>query len=184
MLITHRGVSGPAVLKLSAWQARALAERNDAVGLRVQWLGGWTREGVVAEMEGMRRAQGGRMVVKTVLGGLPRRLWERVVALAGIGEGTTWARLTAGEREALVAGLMDAPCEMRGKTLNKEEFVTCGGVCLKEVNMKTFESRLVPGLFFAGEVLDIDGVTGGFNFQAAWTGGFLAGTAAGERVVG
>lgn len=180
LLITHKGMSGPAILKLSAWQARALAERNDAVELRVQWLGSRSRDEVLREMEACRRDQGGRFVAKTVLGGLPRRLWERIVHLAGMDETTTWARMTAAQREALLDGLMDAPCTMRGKTLNKEEFVTCGGVSLKEVNMKTFGSRLVPDLFFAGEVLDIDGVTGGFNFQAAWTGGHLSGTAAGE----
>ena len=183
MLITHKGLSGPAILKLSAWQARALAERNDAVELRVQWLGALSREEVLGQMETLRREQGGRTVVKSLLGGLPRRLWERLVHLAGIDESVTWARLTAGQRDALLESLTDAPCTMRGKTLNTEEFVTCGGVCLKQVNMKTFGSRLHPDLFFAGEVLNIDGVTGGFNFQAAWTGGVLSGTAAGERLV-
>jgi predicted Rossmann fold flavoprotein len=179
LLITHKGLSGPAILKLSAWQARALAERNDAVELRIQWLGAMTRDAVQAEFNTCRLTQGGRPVIKSVLGGLPRRLWERLVHLAGMTESTTWARMTVPEREALLDGLTDAACTMRGKTLNKEEFVTCGGVNLKEVDMKTFQSRLVPGLFFAGEVLDIDGVTGGFNFQAAWTGGCLSGTAAG-----
>jgi len=179
MLITHKGLSGPAILKLSAWQARALAERNDAVELRIQWLGSMTRDAVQTEFNTCRLTQGGRPVIKSVLGGLSRRLWERLVHLAGMNESTTWARMTVPEREALLDGLTDAACTMRGKTLNKEEFVTCGGVNLKEVDMKTFQSRLVPGLFFAGEVLDIDGVTGGFNFQAAWTGGCLSGTAAG-----
>ena len=182
LLITHKGLSGPAVLKLSAWQARALAERNDAVELRIQWLGNMTRDTLQAEMDECRNCQGGRPVFKTPLGGLPRRLWERLVQLAGMSEAVTWAQMTAAQRGALMEMLLEASCSMRGKTLNKEEFVTCGGVSLKEVDMKTFGSRLHPDLFFAGEVLDIDGVTGGFNFQAAWTGGFLSGTAAGERV--
>lgn len=182
LLITHKGLSGPAVLKLSAWQARALAERNDAVELRIQWLGNMTQDTLQAEMGQCRNRQGGRAVFKTPLGGLPRRLWERLVQLAGMSEAVTWAQMTAAQRGALMEMLLEAPCSMRGKTLNKEEFVTCGGVSLKEVDMKTFGSRLHPDLFFAGEVLDIDGVTGGFNFQAAWTGGFLSGTAAGERV--
>jgi predicted Rossmann fold flavoprotein len=182
MLITHKGLSGPAVLKLSAWQARALAERNDSVELRIQWLGHTARDALHAEIETCRQGQGGRPVAKCPMGGLPRRLWERLVHLAGMDETVTWARMTAPQRAALMELLLDAPCTMRGKTLNKEEFVTCGGVSLKEVNMKTFGSRLHPDLFFAGEVLDIDGVTGGFNFQAAWTGGFLSGTAAGERL--
>lgn len=180
ILITHKGLSGPAILKLSAWQARALAERNDAVELRIQWLGAMTRGAVEEELNTWRLRQGGRPVMKSVVGGLPRRLWERLVQLAGMNETTTWSRMTAAERGALLDGLTDAACTMRGKTLNKEEFVTCGGVNLKEVDMKTFQSRRVPGLFFAGEVLDIDGVTGGFNFQAAWTGGYLSGTAAGD----
>lgn len=182
LLITHSGLSGPAVLKLSAWQARALAERQDAVDLELQWLGNRDDAGVRAWMEAQRRDQGARLVTRTPPEGIPRRLWERLCALAGIGGDTAWSRLPGGQRESLHTLLLRAPCTMRGKTLNKEEFVTCGGVSLKEVDMKRFESRLHPGLFFAGEVLDIDGVTGGFNFQAAWTGGFLAGTAAGEML--
>jgi len=184
LLITHSGLSGPAVLKLSAWQARALAEKQDAVQLEIQWLGEMTEPVLRALLDEQRLQQGARMVVRTPLGALPRRLWERLCHLADITDITTWARLPGARREALITLLLRAPCAMRGKTLNKEEFVTCGGVCLKEVDMKRFESRLQPGLFFAGEVLDIDGVTGGFNFQAAWTGGFLAGTAAGEFLSG
>lgn len=180
LLITHSGLSGPAILKLSAWQARALAERQDAVDLEIQWLGDSTEPELRSLFEQQRLQQGARMVFRTPMGAMPRRLWERLCTLAGIADETTWARLPGAQRDALLTLLLRAPCTMRGKTLNKEEFVTCGGVCLKEVDMKRFESRLHPGLFFAGEVLDIDGVTGGFNFQAAWTGGHLAGTAAGE----
>ena len=180
MLITHKGLSGPAILKLSAWQARALAEKSDQVALEVNWLGSAKEREVHDEMDRLRRDQGGRFISRTPMGGLPRRLWERLVQLSGISEATTWARLPAPQRDALATFLVCSRLPMRGKTMNKEEFVTCGGVSLKEINMKTFASRLHPGLFFAGEILDIDGVTGGFNFQAAWTGGFLAGNAAGE----
>ena len=182
MLITHKGLSGPAILKLSAWQARALAENHDHVHLEINWLGDTTAESLRREMDQQRSAHGGRTVKRTPLGGLPKRLWERLVSLAGIEEPTTWARLPGPQRDALHTALLATPCTMHGKTMNKEEFVTCGGVVLKEVDMKTFASRVQPGLFFAGEVLDIDGVTGGFNFQAAWTGGALAGTAAGEWI--
>jgi len=178
LLITHKGLSGPAILKLSAWQARELAERRDQVGLELNWLGDTDPATLGREFDTLRQTRGARAVHKTTMSGLPRRLWERLCLRAGIGDGVTWARLDATQRDALATTLTAMPCTMRGKTLNKEEFVTCGGVDLKEIDMKTFRSRIHPHLFFAGEVLNIDGVTGGFNFQAAWTGGWLAGTAA------
>ena len=181
LLITHKGLSGPAVLKLSAWQARELAERKDHVGLVIHWLPKETD--VKGQLLTMRKTSGAKSVHGSKLFGLPRRLWERLCIRAGIESGKTWAQLTALQENDLVDSLISMTCTMRGKTLNKDEFVTCGGVDLKEVNMKTFESKLHPGLYFAGEVLDIDGVTGGFNFQAAWTGGYLAGTSAGESLV-
>ncbi len=180
MLITHKGLSGPAILKLSAWQARELAERKDEVGLEINWVAGVSQGDVRRDVEQNRKRRGARPVLKTVMYELPRRLWERLCGRAGIVNDVQWARLTADQEQGLWIALTAMPCRMRGKTLNKEEFVTCGGVELKEVDMKTFQSRICPGLFFAGEVLNVDGVTGGFNFQAAWTGGFLAGTAAGE----
>ena len=182
LLITHKGLSGPAILKLSAWQARALAENRDRMDLEINWLGETSPADLRAEFDRLRGGHGGRTVKKSSPDALPRRLWERLVQLAGIDDSTTWARLPAAQRDRLMEALTATPCTMSGKTMNKEEFVTCGGVILKEIDMKTFSSRLCPGLFFAGEVLDIDGVTGGFNFQAAWTGGALAGTAAGARI--
>lgn len=184
MLITHKGLSGPAILTLSAWQARELAARRDEVDLEIDWAAGVAPGEVGKDLERQRRQSGGRWVWKSAMYGLPRRLWERLCGRAGIGREVKWAQLPADQERALWTTLTAMPCRMRGKTLNKEEFVTCGGVELKEVDMKRFESRIHPGLFFAGEVLNVDGVTGGFNFQAAWTGGFLAGTAAGERVGG
>jgi predicted Rossmann fold flavoprotein len=179
MLITHNGLSGPAVLKLSAWQARAFAEHRDEVEIRVNWSGGVAREQVAALFAEQRRDHGARIVWKNPLFFLPRRLWDRLTQKAGIGESTSWARLPAAQEQALIETLIATPLRMKGKTLNKDEFVTCGGVDLAEVDMRTFQSRICPNLWFAGEVLDIDGVTGGFNFQAAWTGGALAGTSAG-----
>lgn len=180
LLITHQGLSGPAILKLSAWQARAFAARRDAVDLEINWMGDLREDSLREQFEAQRRSAGGRLVTRTPLGEIPRRLWERLCHLSGIPETQTWARLTAPQRDQLQLHLLRAPCAMNGKTMNKEEFVTCGGVSLKEVDLRRFASRLHENLFFAGEILDIDGVTGGFNFQAAWTGGFLAGTAAGE----
>lgn len=180
MLVTHKGLSGPAILKLSAWQARELAERRDQVGICINWVPGVADP--LAELQRMRKQYGARPVIKSRLFELPRRLWEKLCIRSGIENEVQWARLTLNQEEALHKSLTAMDCMMRGKTLNKEEFVTCGGVDLKEVNMKKFQSKLHENLFFAGEVLNIDGVTGGFNFQAAWTGGFLAGTAAGELV--
>jgi predicted Rossmann fold flavoprotein len=182
MLITHKGLSGPAILKLSALQARELAGRRDQVELQINWTGTLHTDTVTEQLVHLRHAEGGKRVRKTPLFGLPRRLWERLCDEAGISADTPRSRLPAGQEQTLATLLTAMPCSMRGKTLNKEEFVTCGGVDLKEVDMKQFRSRLHPNLFFAGEVLNIDGVTGGFNFQAAWTGGFLAGTAAAQVV--
>jgi predicted Rossmann fold flavoprotein len=182
LLITHKGLSGPAVLKLSAWQARELAERKDEVGLLINWTGHLSASQVTDQLHQLRRTEGGKRVCKTPLFGIPRRLWERLCDQAGLQEDLPRSQVTTQQEEDLVRNLTAMPCLMKGKTLNKEEFVTCGGVDLREVEMKTFQSRKQPGLFFAGEVLNIDGVTGGFNFQAAWTGGALAGAAAGKMM--
>lgn len=180
LLITHKGLSGPAVLKLSAWQARELAARQDEVEIQINWVPGYEGEAVRNELKRMRKQHGARPVLKSRLFDLPRRLWELLCARAGILNDIQWARLPVEQERVLEETLSAMRCQMKGKTLNKEEFVTCGGVDLKEVNMKKFQSRLHEKLFFAGEVLNIDGITGGFNFQAAWTGGFLAGRAAAE----
>ncbi len=124
------------------------------------------------------RAASGKSLVKTkVFEQIPRRLWERLVETTGIPADTKWSQLPKDLETALIRELIDARFQVRGKTTNKDEFVTCGGVRLKEVDFRSMESRLVPGLHFAGECLDIDGITGGFNFQAAWTGGRIAGLA-------
>lgn len=183
MLITHWGLSGPAVLKLSAWGAREMAEREYRFEVEVNWLGEVTFEKVKETVRLQRSKHGSRQIsTRSPFEALPRRLWSRLVEQSGISETTTWANLPKQAAKSLVENLVQSRFQVTGKSLNKEEFVTCGGIRLKDVNLKTMESKIQPGLFFAGEVLDIDGVTGGFNFQAAWTTGVLAGRAIANRI--
>jgi predicted Rossmann fold flavoprotein len=175
MLITHAGLSGPAVLKLSAWGARELHEKNYKFPLSVNWLAERDGDSLAREIEGRRVEQPGRFIVNSPVLPLAARLWESLVLVAGIPRETRWAELSRAARHQLLAQLSRTEFQVSGKTLNKDEFVTCGGVRLKEVDFKTMESRVCPGLFLGGELLDIDGLTGGFNFQSAWTTGWLAG---------
>ncbi|MDB4310404.1 NAD(P)/FAD-dependent oxidoreductase [Akkermansiaceae bacterium] len=178
VLITHWGLSGPAILKASAWGARSLAEMDYQFGLRINWTGSETEESIASVFKNERHHHGSRKVQKrSLIDGITRRLWQSLCEAAGIVDEMIWAKLTRDQEKAFVAQLIDSRFEVLGKSINKDEFVTCGGVLLKDVNLKTMESKATPGLFFAGEVLDIDGVTGGFNFQAAWTTGHLAGMA-------
>ena len=175
ILITHRGLSGPAILRLSAWQARAFQDENYHFEIKVNWLGDVSEEQV---REQFNRLRNGKTEVKTkVFEQIPRRFWERLVEFIGIPDHLKWAQLTKHKEASLIQELTSGRYSVQGKTTNKDEFVTCGGVSLNEIDFKTMESRLVPGLHFAGECLDIDGITGGYNFQAAWTGGRLAGLA-------
>lgn len=177
LLITHWGLSGPAVLKLSAWGARELASLKYRFPLAVNWTGELSAEQVVAEFRGLKHSAGRRQISNTPQFDLPRRLWERMVVAAKAPATRTWGQFDTIGMKALAQQLTAGEFTVTGKSMNKEEFVTCGGVTLKEVNFKTMESRLAPGLHFGGEVLDIDAITGGFNFQAAWTTGRLAGLA-------
>ena len=177
LLVTHTGLSGPVILRLSAWGARVLHDRRYRFPLRLNWLSQLSLEEVAAELEWRRRQQPARLVVNTPVPPLPSRLWEQLVMAAGVKRDTRWAALTRPAQHGLVQQLVRTELAVTGKSLNKEEFVTCGGVRLSEVNFRTMESRICPGLFFAGELLDIDGITGGFNFQAAWTTGWIAGQA-------
>lgn len=179
LLVTHWGLSGPAVLKLSAWGARQLAATGYRFELSVAWLGaGVSEEAVRAEFAVQRQRHGTRTVARhSPFAALPRRLWARLVARAGIAPECTWARLSKAALAALCASVSRERFTVDGKSTNKDEFVTCGGVRLRDVDLKTMASRRVPGLYFAGEVLDIDGLTGGFNFQSAWTTGRIAGQA-------
>jgi predicted flavoprotein YhiN len=177
LLITHRGLSGPAILRLSAWGARALHGFNYQFPLQVNWLPQLHADAIGAELKSRQVAQPARLVVNVPVTPLPLRLWEQLVLAAGIARDTRWAALSRAAQHRLVQQLIRTEFPVTGKSLNQDEFVTCGGVRLGEVNFKTMESKVCPGLFFAGELLDIDGVTGGFNFQAAWTTGWIAGKA-------
>ena len=181
LLITHNGVSGPAVLRLSAWGARVLHSLDYSFILRVNWLPDFTEETVRAQLQSLRQSNPNRQVINSPLGPLPARLWEQLALAAGIDpetRGTTLSRVKAYE---LAQVLTRTELAVNGKSLNKDEFVTCGGVSLREINFKTMESRITPGLYFAGELLDVDGLTGGFNFQVAWTTGWIAGHAMADR---
>ncbi len=175
LLITHWGLSGPAVLKLSAWGARELAAANYEFALGVNWAPPHTRETLVRELAEVRGKNPRKQIATWSPLAMPQRLWERLVTAAGVAPATPWAQVGNPALAALAAQVTTAEFRVVGKSLFKEEFVTCGGVRLSEVDFKTMESRLCPGLHFAGEVLDVDGVTGGFNFQSAWTTGWLAG---------
>lgn len=181
VLITHWGFSAPAVIKLSAWAAIDLHQRNYHFPILINWTG--VGEEAVRETIQEFRETGLR---KTIFAhprfDIPSRLWERLCEKAGIEPSMKHGELPAKIRNRWVEVLVRCPYEVRGKTTFKEEFVTCGGVALSEVNIKTFESKSIPGLFFAGEVLNADGLTGGFNFQHAWTSGFLAGRDAAKRI--
>jgi predicted Rossmann fold flavoprotein len=177
LLITHNGISGPAVLRLSAWGARFLHEKNYRFSLRVNWVPAMKETELRMEFQSRRQTEPTRRVSNSSIGALPARLWENLVSNAGISPETIWTTLTRAGMNELIRQVRATELEVDGKSLNKEEFVTCGGVRLREINFKTMESRVTPNLYFAGELLDIDGITGGFNFQAAWTTGWIAGHA-------
>ena len=177
LLITHTGLSGPVILRLSAWGARELHGLRYEFPLRINWLPQTNRDSLFEELQSRRESSGGQTILRTRWNHLPARLWESLVIQAGIMPDTKWARLSRAEALNLACLLTSTELSVRGKSTNKEEFVTCGGIPLPEVDFKTMESRIVSGLHFAGEALDIDGITGGFNFQAAWTTGWIAGNA-------
>ena len=180
MLVTHWGLSGPAILKLSAWGARELAGRNYEFPLAVNFAPPHTRDSLVRELTSVREKNMRKQIATWSPLPMPQRLWERLVTSAGIAPTTTWNGVSNAALATLATQLTNAELKVVGKSLFKEEFVTCGGVRLSEVDFRTMESRVCPGLHFAGEVLNIDGVTGGFNFQSAWTTGMLAGVAMAE----
>ena len=181
LLITHWGLSGPAVLKLSAWGARFLHDHHYQTPLLVNWLPQYNEETLRQMLLAVKSQLPRRQVTTSCPVPIPKRLWESLVASVGIGAEERWAEVSKKALNQLIQELIQGQYWIKGKGIFKEEFVTCGGVSLKEVDFKTMESRLVPGLYFAGEILDIDGVTGGFNFQSAWTTGWLAGQAMGQN---
>jgi len=177
LLVTHWGLSGPGILRLSAWGARALHEVAYRFPLEINFLGSTRIEEITQHLVALKSAHGKKTVAAHPQFSLPLRLWQRLTQATEIPDERRWADLDKKTVQTLASHLGAATFQIAGKSTFKEEFVTAGGVHLKELNFKTFESRLHPGLFLAGEVLDIDAITGGFNFQAAWTGGWLAGQA-------
>lgn len=178
LLITHWGLSGPAVLKLSAWAARGLHACGYRAELEVSWLPHLHDDALRAMLTDYKRSRGPQLVAAhSPFGALPHRLWRALAAAAEVHDDQRWAKLPKANVEKLVRELLHGSFAVTGKGEFKDEFVTCGGVALDEVDFRTMESKRAPGLFLAGEVLDIDGVTGGFNFQSAWTTGWLAGRA-------
>lgn len=173
LLITHWGVSGPGILRLSAWGARELAEKKYQFAIQVNWLNETTFEEAMDLLKEIKEQNTKKLIAKYAHFELPKRLWENLVKAAGIEEETKWADVSKKQLHAFVEQLTNAEFQVNGKSTFKEEFVTAGGIDLKEVNFKTMESKILPNVYFAGEILNIDAITGGFNFQNAWTGGFI-----------
>lgn len=175
ILFTHRGLSGPAILRLSAWGARELAARKDCFSLRLNFLPGHSPQQVENLLQKQREEQPGKKIVNSPIASLPSRLWECLCA--SVPSDVRWTTLSRSHRMGLISALVSTQVQIVGKSLNKDEFVTCGGISCAEVDFRTMQSRIQPGLYFAGEILDVDGITGGFNFQSAWTTGWIAGHA-------
>jgi predicted Rossmann fold flavoprotein len=174
LLITHWGMSGPAILKLSAFAARKLALKNWNFTASINWLPEYNEQSLKEKLQELRFALAAKIMDGNCPLGLPLRLWNHLLREAGIPEHTRWSDMTAKAQNKLSKSCCNQEYEVKGKTTFKEEFVTAGGVSLDEVDSDTMESRLAPGIYFAGEVLDADGITGGYNFQQAWTTGFIA----------
>lgn len=177
LLITHWGMSGPAILKLSAWGARELAAKNYAFKIMINWLPQFTEQELARHFQTLRHEQAAQKIGGSNSFRIPRRLWEFLLELSGIDTEKRWADLPAKDQNRLVKNICAGEFEVKGKTTFKEEFVTAGGIKLNEVDPNTMQSKLVPHLYFAGEILDVDGITGGFNFQHAWTSGWIAANA-------
>ncbi|WP_298155790.1 NAD(P)/FAD-dependent oxidoreductase [Flavobacterium sp.] len=174
LLITHWGMSGPAILKLSAWGARVLAEKNYQFSIHVNWLNDIDLAEAEKILRNLKHEHAKKTVSKKSPFDFPNRLWESLVLAAGIDNETKWADLSKTQLNSLASVLTQSMFQVNGKSTFKEEFVTAGGIDLREINFKTMESKLHENLFFAGEIVNIDAITGGFNFQNAWTGGFIA----------
>lgn len=174
LLITHWGLSGPAVIKLSSWAAAYLYEKNYSFTALVNWMGSFGEDQLRSFLLEHKTVRGKQKIATNAMFNLPQRLWEKLVALAEISDVKIWAEISSKEMNRLIELLIRCPFQIKGKTTFKEEFVTCGGVALDEIDLETMQSKRVPGLYFAGEVLNIDGETGGFNFQAAWSTAFIA----------
>jgi predicted Rossmann fold flavoprotein len=177
LLITHWGMSGPAILKLSAWGARILHDKNYQFTVFINWLNDADKEDVEKKLKDLKQEHAKKSVSKKSPFELTNRLWESLVLASGIEAETKWADLSKKQLQNLVNQLTNGTFQVNGKSTFKEEFVTAGGIDLKEINFKTMESKLHENLYFAGEIVNIDAITGGFNFQNAWTSGFIVANA-------
>ncbi len=177
VLITHWGLSGPAIIRLSAWAARDLAACDYRGKLLLDLSGGLSEEQVLDHFNKARSCHGKSQMANTPLMDIPKRLWKNILAYAGIESEQVWSEFNKSQRGKLLNGCRSYELKIEGKGSFKEEFVTSGGVGLRGVNFKSMESKSLPGIYFAGEILDIDGITGGFNFQSAWTTAYIATTA-------
>jgi len=174
LLITHWGMSGPGILKLSAWGARDLNECNYQFSILVNWVPGFNPESISEDLIRLKESSAKQKVIKYAQFELPKRLWVKLVKASGIPEDEVWANISKKQLDHLALQLCKGEFSVNGKSTFKDEFVTAGGVDLKEIDFKTFRSKKYENLYLAGEVLNIDAITGGFNFQNAWTGGFIA----------
>jgi predicted Rossmann fold flavoprotein len=181
ILITHWGLSGPAILRLSAWGARELAEKSWNFSIQVNWIPAFHEESLRTEMLRLRAQAGAQKVSARNSFGLPARLWEFLMNEAGVLPEMRWGEIPAKAQHKFISNLCAYEMEVKGKTTYKEEFVTAGGIMLDEVNSHTMMSKKIPGLYFAGELLNVDGITGGFNFQNAWTTGYIAARHMGQQ---
>jgi predicted Rossmann fold flavoprotein len=173
LLITHWGMSGPGILRLSAWGARELFDKNYQFTLQVNWLNEVTVEEVMDTLKELKHEHAKKTVCKKSPFEFPNRLWESLVIASEIDSERKWADLSKKQLTDIANQLTNGEFQVNGKSTFKEEFVTAGGIDLKEINFKTMESKLHENLFFAGEIVNIDAITGGFNFQNAWTSGFI-----------
>jgi predicted Rossmann fold flavoprotein len=180
MLITHWGLSGPAILKLSAFAARKLHKANYHFTISINWLPEYNEQTLREKFVQLRNALASQKIINRNPFFIPLRLWEYFLQQSGINENIRWADLPAKQQNILIKILCSQELQVKGKTTFKEEFVTAGGIKLNEIDANTMQSKIVPNLFFAGEVMDVDGITGGFNFQHAWTSGWIAGKTIGE----
>jgi hypothetical protein len=177
LLVTHWGMSGPAILKLSAWGAPILAEKKYQFAISVNWLNDMDLAEAENLLKSIKQENSKKIISKKSPFEFPNRLWEKLVLAAEIGEETKWADLSNKSIHLLAEQLTEGTYQVSGKSTYKDEFVTAGGIDLKEINFKTMQSKMHPNLFFAGEIVNIDAITGGFNFQNAWTSGFIVGNA-------
>ena len=176
MLITHWGLSGPALLKLSAWAAREMMRTNYKATIIVNWLGIEQEKEVEILLNEIKKNNTKVNIAKAYPRELTKRFWVQLLMKSEVAKEKNWSDISKKEMKKIITNLYSCELSILGKSRFKEEFVECGGINLKEINFKTMESKICPGLYFSGEVMDVDGITGGFNFQNAWTSGWIAGS--------